>query len=151
MGLKIINICPTFLLAYIPSQNPFAIGCKRLLPTVEIRRTVGECLQTFATVSLYWMQGWSQDHKNCQNSVDNYFLFTCCWPLCKSVNKIHWLYFSLTLYHFTVQSRLLMTLMKSLLKTLLEEGKKKGSLKLLFIKVSSRHFLLLPQCCQKPS
>ena len=52
MGLKTVNICQPFLLARIPSQNPFAIGCKRSPLTVEIRRTVGEHLQTFATVSL---------------------------------------------------------------------------------------------------
>ena len=43
MGLKIINICQPFLLARIPSQNPFAIGCKRSPLTVEIRLTVGVC------------------------------------------------------------------------------------------------------------
>ena len=48
-----MNIYPPFLLPRIPSQNPFPIGRKRSLPTVEIRRTVGERLQTFATVSLY--------------------------------------------------------------------------------------------------
>ena len=53
VGLKIINICPPFLLVCVPPQNPFVIGCKRLSPTIEIRWTVGERLQTFATVSLY--------------------------------------------------------------------------------------------------
>ena len=52
-----INIFTPFLLARVPSQNPFAIGCKRSPPTVEIRRTVGERLLTFATVSLYRTQG----------------------------------------------------------------------------------------------
>ena len=36
-----------------PSQNAFAIGCKRSPRTVEIRRTFGERLRTFANVSLY--------------------------------------------------------------------------------------------------
>ena len=50
MGLKIINICQPFLLARIPSQNAFAIGCKRSPRTVEIRRTVGERLRMFSFI-----------------------------------------------------------------------------------------------------
>ena len=50
MGLKIINICQPFLLARIPSQNAFAIGCKRSPQTVEIRRAVGERSRMFSFI-----------------------------------------------------------------------------------------------------
>ena len=83
MGKKTINICLPFLLAPVPSQNPLAIGCKRSPPTVEIRRTVGEGLQTFATVSLYWRQGWHcisfQKIDDCHYNRNNSFFTTDHW------------------------------------------------------------------------